>query len=323
MMEICEAENTCRPLMSFHPDIITVFPYKVAPDAFPIWPVPTARGRKKRLPKRRHDGSIVEVPGPEVASTPIIHDTVPVADGDVQLDEQSLSGDAASEVDLEGELQDEIDGLLSRVELNLEPLSMESLEPKIYNVEEELAIVAAEQSAPGGENMGEALVAATPGPIVLQEQQEIDTMDVGQPLVPQAAVAPKRVARGPTSSAQCVVVLAHGTIAYYVKGDFFEAVCRNPAHGTCRNASGTLIKSGWSGGRPLGMLCMWLSESQKHDTKALHWDKETWKLWSQADREAQRLELAQLPNGMELLACERPRQEGEPIEAETLQGYLR
>eukprot|EP00971_Amphidinium_carterae_P003092 60499-Amphidinium_carterae.1 len=133
-----------------------------------------------------------------------------------------------------------------------------------------------------------------------------------------SAAAPET--KGPNVPYTCRVDTDFGHISFYDKGSFFEAVCNNCLHGSCKLRRTALVKKGGLGGRPLGFMMKWLSEN--HVNREVHWDKSTWQSWDQESRILQRLSLASLDSGATLLGYERPLTEGEPEEPLTLKGYL-
>ena len=136
-----------------------------------------------------------------------------------------------------------------------------------------------------------------------------------------AKAVPKR---GQLLAAAASVQTPGGRIAFYAGGNFFQATCgRHPQCALTRTANGTFSRNGVSGGRPLGFLAKWLSESRNAATKEQHWDKEAWRAYTQESRAAERRALADLPGGAELLGCERVVEPGEPEEPVLLKGYVR
>eukprot|EP00971_Amphidinium_carterae_P352702 6492709-Amphidinium_carterae.2 len=137
------------------------------------------------------------------------------------------------------------------------------------------------------------------------------------------AEAVKRAAnrRGPNMHAEASVQLPNGKISYYASKNCFEASCCSKHHGkrccVTRTAAGRTRAGGRKvGGRPCGFLGCWL-ERGICGTKEQHMDLES-NLFNQSTRLDMRRHIATLPGGPELLACERPKADGEASEPEGL-----
>lgn len=146
------------------------------------------------------------------------------------------------------------------------------------------------------------------------------------PSEPPASIAASRQA-GPRSKAAATVHIHEGRISYYPSKKSFEAVCGNADHGKCvltrRNtASAAGSRSAPRGGRPLGFLCAWLSESHQPD-KAAHWNFHALESLGHEDRLVHRTMLWAAEGGPELVSFERDLAAGEAEEPLTLDGYLK
>lgn len=154
---------------------------------------------------------------------------------------------------------------------------------------------------------------------------------------PKAAPAPPAVAAPseephmrdgrPRAGAVVVLQTLGGSIAFYPSKNAFEAVCEQKGHGRCvltrtqkgkrNSATGKMC-----GGRPVGFLAAWLAQGEHLVTKGQHWEKDKLER-PLAERAALREEIAASGDaGRRLLACERPQEEGEPAEPDSLVGLL-
>lgn len=132
---------------------------------------------------------------------------------------------------------------------------------------------------------------------------------------------------GPRGKANVTVVFPWGKISYYASKQAFEAICRNPRHGTCvltRAARAKAGKSGerFPGGRPIGFMAAWLQQGQVASKQA-HWAPEVLEA-SHAARRAGRRFVKDAHNGPQLLGFERPKMvdAGENFEPEDLAPYV-
>lgn len=143
------------------------------------------------------------------------------------------------------------------------------------------------------------------------------------PVVPGGA-APRGAGVAQRRGADVTMQGYGGSISFYPSKQAFEAVCDNRGHGRCV-ATRTCRGKGKGpdgfrrGGRPVGFLAAWLKAGEHVASKEEHWllfDNPV------AERMALRRELSETEAGRMLASRERPRDEGEPEEPLSLEGYL-
>ena len=76
------------------------------------------------------------------------------------------------------------------------------------------------------------------------------------------------------------------------------------------------------GGRPLGLMQLWLERSGAASTKETHCSREVLRSYTLADRQAARMRLMSTAAGKHLAEFERALLEGEPEEPQTLEGLV-
>ena len=198
------------------------------------------------------------------------------------------------------------------------------------------------------EDLGEAEAAER---LVDFHSEEVDVLDDDEPMPAQGSGAadqdlpaapagqaepapeahravPLAIAVGPRLPAEALATFVGlGKIAFHQSKQSFEATCFNHRHGHCvlsRTCKGRALRHvGVVAGRPLGFLVCWILQSGACDSKAQHWDKDTWKeVFSLEARQKAREQLMGMPGGPTLAAHERARAAGEPEEPTTLEGLL-
>ena len=151
----------------------------------------------------------------------------------------------------------------------------------------------------------------------LEEELQLDELGVGMGLGGDGGVA----APGPQGHVVRVDIPGCGHSCFYEDGRF-EATCTNPAHKSgshfCRLTRGSLRNAGMelANGRPLGTLVTWVKAAFSSDCPTRDEHRSAFYVMGllRPDRVAARTWLATQPNGRELLACERRRDDGEPEE---------
>ena len=126
-------------------------------------------------------------------------------------------------------------------------------------------------------------------------------------------------ARARRGTADALLDVPGGCVAFHNSTNRFEARCGNNEHGHCRFSRTCLaskkdVSSGplYGQGRPLGLLCSWLALSLNHGSKEEH--HAAAKDINKAQRLSARTLLKQVPQCKSLLERERPLRDGEESE---------
>eukprot|EP00971_Amphidinium_carterae_P350504 6491583-Amphidinium_carterae.1 len=321
-MSVYQLETTMRPLMFLYPSIVSVVPFAACESSYSVWPV---LRRKHARPLKTKTAKKKRTLDPLATLDADVDCMDNWSEEDVLEDDEHVPSDSGSEggsdeQDNEGPAST-LEALLSTTGA-LDHLSVTNLafiadaasrvetpEP-IPIPQEGKEVVTTLTSGHGG-----ASSSTQPPPLV--------SASIG---VAATVTSPARVgaARGSKIAAGLTVQTPYGTIAYYEKGDFFEAVCKHAGHGQCkmrRSCKGS-ARAKHPGGRPLGFLMCWLYSSGLHSTKEEHWDKTCW-AWSHEERADHRAMLSTLELGLELHALERDRLDDEGSEPDSITPYLR
>eukprot|EP00971_Amphidinium_carterae_P235726 4678090-Amphidinium_carterae.1 len=328
-MEVWQLETSLRPLAKLHPDVVSIERSALCSDWVDLWPEQKQTKlhswtRKRKRGKTKEDGgeagSSLHSEFDKLSATTCEKET------EFEEEEEEEEDDVPLEQDIEE--QNVFEALLSRAEqlqgglLGIEEDIAAKTDQELGSMEESLMFgpVDASFAEAYGSAFEEFHAEASDGLGLVPEGEA--------PLVCETVTGLEshaEVARGPLTSATVCVRFPKGTISFYEKGNFFEAVCGNKKHGSCklrRSCKGRIGKDGiLRAGRPLGFLCQWLHASD-WETKAEHWEKAFW-CWTQTQRKTKRDELRLLDGGAELLSYERDVMENEPEEAECVDAYLR
>ena len=295
-----------------------------------LWPLPKPVRSRGRGPGRRHGQQGSE--GQGHPSTPPAEDTnvqhgAPAASGPADVEAAWRDQEPEDEADVtssEGELESEDEGAWDT-----------DLAELLNALQEGAALESQDDEHPQEDQPPEADPACPPAeevlpPSLLEEVVETETAaqepPAGQPaassssahdaapLVAQAALPPPQppllhIGRQP---AEQRIAVDGGSITFYLLKQVFTATCRNPAHGRCVLTRTAERGTRPSQGRPLGLLAAWLFMGQDLPSKESHWDRHTWP--NQATRFYHRKKLAETESGKQLLAEERPCDDGEPEE---------
>lgn len=195
---------------------------------------------------------------------------------------------------------------------------------------EENAIIAEEQLAaeidlvPFGALVDAVVVAAPDEPA--EEAGDARVEELAPAAVVQAAqgqVPRPLLARGGIGAADFTVHLEFGSIRFYFSRLEMVAHCGNPAHGKrcrlSRSVQASAATSRIGQGRPVGLLGAWLMAGQQDQNLTTHEAHVRMRPLPDLDsRRSARLLVAGRPDGLELLAFERPQRDGEPEEPESV-----
>lgn len=274
-------ESDPRPVSSVVPHTVQVRPLAAHAGATKVWP--RRRRAAGRHPPRPQEGAH----GAVVAAVEDAEDAALMSE-----DEGAMGEAEGSDFRLEAELS----GLLEEAEV----LGHSGLH--VADAHKEA------QPSPNAAQPSGSAVAPAPGAATAPLVEEAPP--------PPAVVVHRGAGKGARSSATVTFICPGGSVSFYNSKHAFEAVCDNRSHGRCvatRSCSGRGTGEGGfpRSGRPVGFLAAWLGAGQGVETKADHW-----RLFDQplAERVRVRGCIADTPSGRQLLACERPRAEGEPDE---------
>eukprot|EP00971_Amphidinium_carterae_P175667 3481791-Amphidinium_carterae.1 len=304
-----QLENSTRPLPSLDPEYVSVVPLEV--QSSQVWPLQCNRKSTRKVP-RGHTSAAS-------ASSHAVPEVVSDAEQIMELDDS-----ASDEWEIVPAEENENTDLLLRAEI---------LQDWVENfVHSDAGPVqgAAQHTEPEDElqdgscSGGMPIDDATNAPVVAAESAQSSTIvevashgnGLRGPQNPRAAAL-----RTTCIGAEITIQVGTGRLSFYPSKSCFEAVCGNRAHGRCvMSRTNRCRKNGNIGGRPVPFLCCFLENSgvaSKQDhfaTANLAFPKHKRTTW--------RRHLEQTPEGRHLLSLERPRQQGEDSEPESLEGYL-
>eukprot|EP00971_Amphidinium_carterae_P120894 2394970-Amphidinium_carterae.2 len=319
-MSVYQLEVTMRPLMFLHPSIVSVVPCASCESSYIVWPVPRRRHARPLQAKTTKKKKTL--------------DAVATVDADVDGMDNSSDANGVEEEEHGGPSDSGSEGGSDESEAESIAKTLEALMSTVgaldhLSVANVAFIADAASRADSAEprlKMQEANDVVTSGHGGASSSTDPPPLEIASTGVVPPVAVPARVGatRGSKSAAAITVETPCGTIAYYEKGEFFEAVCKHAGHGQCkmRRSCKASARAKNPAGRPLGFLMCWLYSSDMHLTKEEHWDKDCWS-WSQEDRSTHRAILSTLESGHEIQSFERDRLDDEDTEPEDISPYLR
>eukprot|EP00971_Amphidinium_carterae_P147820 2930043-Amphidinium_carterae.4 len=315
-----ELEKSMRPVFELVPGIVTVIPLhrKFTECPLKVTRQQGVRQRRRQVEKQDTAGALPQV---GYASGHVEPGSMP-EDPDSDDDWLVQAAERSEDDDVHDDHQHVEEELLIRAEgmeaLHV-PEAIEKCKPPKTKQREQTRAEApdkAESSAQASSvRVAEALVAANVA----------STSNMEPPPLPQALESESRRRRGGVRGlvgvAECEIRLGHGRISYHASKESFEATCN--VHAGCvltRSRHGRKVKgfTEKQGGRPLGLMAVWLQRAHDHETAALHKEKDFFVLYSHEERSAARRQLSESIAGRELVQWEKPKanptEPDEPLE---------